>query len=87
MAESTGDSLDNNAINSNCCIFNGYLESCTIGNEYADTELTAKRKQTVIIKSRKRNDALCKYINEQKLIYHKLCYLAYTSDEKIEEIK
>ena len=72
MAENTVENLEDqlSASTSNCCFFKGYLDSCCIENQYADKELTALRKQTVITKSIHRGDTLQIYINkfDKKLV-------------------
>ena len=74
MAENTVVNLEDqlNASNSNCCFFKGYLDSCCIENQYADKELIALRKQTVIAKTIHRDDTLQIDINKLKneLVYH-----------------
>ena len=83
MDESSADQLF--ATSTNRCLFSGYLDSCNIENQYADKELTAHRKQTVVIKSIDRKDSLRVDINKfERLVYHNNCYLDYTSNEKIE---
>ena len=74
-----------NSDSANRCFFSDYLESCHIDNQFADKELTALRKQTVIVKSIDRGDSLQVDINKlERLVYHTNCYLNYTSNEKIE---
>ena len=60
MAENTVENLEDqlDAINTNRCIFKEYLDSCEFENQYADKELTAIRKQTIITKSIHRADSL-----------------------------
>lgn len=87
MDESSADNLADQlfATSTNRCLFSGYLDSCNIENQYADKELTARRKQTVVIKSIDRKDSLRVDINKfKRLVYHNNCYLDYTSNEKIE---
>ena len=72
------------AIQSNCCLFKDYLDSCNVQNRYNSTKLTIKTKQTVIAKSKRRGDTLHKDINQLEQKYHTLCYSNYTSNEKIE---
>ena len=65
--------------------FKGYLDSCCIENQYADKELTALRKQTVITKSIHRGDTLQIDINklENQSVYYTQCYSNCTSNEKV----
>ena len=87
MDQSSADNLADqlSATSTNRCLFSGYLDSCNIENQYADKELTARRKQTVVIKSIDRKDSLRVDINKfERLVYHNNCYLDYTSNEKIE---
>ena len=84
--ENTAGNLEDQVCASaNRCLFKQYLESCHINNQFADKELTARRKQTV--KSIARGDSL------QVDITHKLSIpqqprlhsnLDYTSNEKID---
>ena len=86
MAENTVENLEDqlDAINTNRCIFKEYLDSCEFENQYADKELTAIRKQTIITKSIHRADSLRVDINKfERLVYHTNCYLNYTSNQKI----
>ena len=89
MSESNvGNSDDQSSAisaSANRCFFSDYLESCHIDNQFADKELTALRKQTVIVKSIDRGDSLQVDINKlERLVYHTNCYLNYISNEKIE---
>ena len=69
------------------CIFKKYLTSCSVNKVFADKDLTGIRKQKVIESSIQREDELYTHINDVSLAYHKLCYTAYTSKEKIERHK
>ena len=86
MSENTAGNLEDQVCASaNRCLFKQYLESCHINNQFADKELTARRKQTVIVKSIARGDSLQVDINKLlSLAYHSNCYLEYTSNEKID---
>ena len=86
MSENTAGNLEDQVCASaNRCLFKQYLESCHINNQFADKELTARRKQTVIVKSIARGDSLQVDINQlTSLAYHSNCYLEYTSNEKID---
>ena len=69
------------------CIFKRYLTSCSADKIFPDKSLTNVRKQKVIDSSIQRKDDLYTHINDISLAYHKLCYTAYTSKEKIERHK
>ena len=89
MSENTEGNLENQvcaiSASANRCLFKQYLESCHINNQFAGKELTARRKQTVIVKSIDRGNSLQVDINKlTSLAYHSNCYLDYTSNEKIE---
>ena len=68
----------------NQCLFSEVLDSCSIEKTYAASALSSVRKQTVIKASHQREDSLHETINDGDLIYHTLCYSAYTSKEKIQ---
>ena len=91
MSENTAGNLEDQvcaiSASANRCLFKQYLESCQINNQFADKELTARRKQTVIVKRIARGDSLQVDINKlTSLAYHSnsFCYLDYTSNEKID---
>ena len=88
MSENTAENLEDQVCASaNRCLFKQYLESCHINNQFANKELTAFRKQTVIVKSIARGDSLQVDINKlTSLAYHSnsFCYLDYTSNKKID---
>ena len=66
------------------CVFKKYLTSCSVDKTFADSSLTEVRKRKVVESSVKRDDDLQTYIENTALYYHSLCYMAYTSKEKIE---
>ena len=64
------------------CFFSDYLKFCHIDNQFADKELTALRKQTVIVKSIDQGDSLQADLN--KLLKRKNCSeSAKTTPEKL----
>ena len=73
------------------CMFIKYLTSCSVDKVFADKDLSDTRKQAVIDSSIQREDThiciLSTHVNDVSLPYHKLCYTAYTSKEKIERHK
>ena len=79
--------INEGKMNDQECIFIKYLTSCSVDKVFADKGLTDVREQKIIDSSIHREDELYTHISDVSLVYHKLCYTAYTSKEKTERHK